>query len=126
MTARIRALAHAACLGLIMVGTVLNARAQTVEADLAPVIADAADHYGISRTWLRSTLSCESGGYRADVVYGPTRGAAGEIGVAQLHPAGELRRFLAVGYDNAFDPSQAIWYTAWRFSVGGARAWTCS
>lgn len=121
-----RATLHALVLGLLLASSVGSGRAQSTEAELAPVVAEAASHYGISAAWLAATIRCETGGWRADVVYGPTRGAAGEMGAAQLHPQGELRRFLAVGYTDPFDPSQAIFFTAWRFAMGGASAWTCS
>jgi soluble lytic murein transglycosylase-like protein len=121
-----RVILHAAALAMVFGGTVTNGRAQSVEDDLLPVIHEAADAYGVSRAWLYRTLRCESGGFRADVVYGPTTGAAGERGIAQLHPSGLLPLFRSKGYTSAYDPSQAIWFAAWAFGNGLASHWTCS
>lgn len=73
---------------------------------------------------------CESDDFRPDVVYGPTEGAAGERGIAQLAPV-HAQRFYRRGYTwaDAFDPVRNLevahelytdygsWWH-WRFSRG--------
>ena len=51
-------------------------------------------------------------------------GRQGELGVAQLHPAGELRTFFRYGYGDPFDPYQAVEFLERRLAEGGARAWS--
>lgn len=69
---------------------------------------------------------CESVNFRADVVYGPTEGRAGERGVAQLHPV-HAAKFYTRGWtwDDAFRPERnlAIAYQIWLDQ--GWAPWTC-
>lgn len=101
-----------------------TARAEEVvynPTDSAIAIADAAVAYGISEAWLLATARCEAPGLNPYAV-----GRQGELGIAQLLPRGELRRFYALGYTNPFNPYEAMDFMAMRFAAGGARAWTCS
>jgi len=87
---------------------------------------DAIDQYsveqGVSRAFLLRIVSCETGG-----TYNPySVGRQGELGAVQLHPRGELLRFLSWGYDDPFSPWQAVRFLAQRVSMGGASAWSCA
>lgn len=93
--------------------------------EIADVIYAAAAEYGVSGDELFRVIHCESAHFRPDVMYGPTRGAAGEIGAAQLHPAGLLRTFFSVGFDDPWDPSQSIYFAAWGFAHGLRGHWNC-
>jgi hypothetical protein len=81
--------------------------------------------YGLS-PYLARVASCESGGFRPDVVYGPTRGRAGEIGLFQLHPAGLLPLFRQRGYTDPWNPLQQAEFATWAFGAGLARHWSCA
>ena len=123
MTARIRGMGQAACLGLIMVGTVLNAKpaeSQVVPPELLALVDERAAYRGASAGWMRSIIQCES---RWDIY---AVGLAGELGLVQLHPRGLLREFLALGYADPFDPSEAIDYLAWALVHGRASHWSCA
>lgn len=115
-----RAALHALVLGLLLASSVGSGRAQSTESELAPVVAEAASHYGISAAWMSRIVTCES---RWDVY---AIGAAGELGLVQLHPRGLLSLFRRVGYTDPFDPSQAIWFLGWALSQGMASHWSCS
>ncbi len=69
---------------------------------------------------------CESAGFRTDVVYGPSTGAAGEVGLFQLHPRGVLPSFYVAGYVDPFDPFQQIEFVAAYTTENGWGAWTCA
>jgi hypothetical protein len=113
--------------GSVVLGFVCSTRpasaAETVynDTDARLAIAEAAETYGVSEAWLLAVARCEAPGLNPYAV-----GRQGELGIAQLHPRGELRRFYALGYANPFNPYEAMDFMAWRFSVGGARAWACS
>ncbi len=81
--------------------------------------------YGLS-PYLTRVAACESGGFRPDVIYGPARGRAGEIGLFQLHPRGLLPLFYARGYSNPWDPNQQARFAEWAFANGLARHWSCA
>lgn len=70
--------------------------------------------------------ACESVNFRHDVVYGPTTGGAGELGIYQLHPRGVLPAFLDAGYDDPFNPYQQIEFVAAYTAVNGFGAWACA
>ncbi len=53
-------------------------------------------------------------------------GQAGELGLFQLHPAGLLPAFYAVGYDDAFSAPQQIAFVAAYTAENGWWAWTCA
>lgn len=78
--------------------------------------------FDVSYAWLYATVGCETGW-----TFNPySVGRQGELGAAQLHPRGELRRFRAWGYDDPFSPYQSVRFMAQRFTMGGARAWSCA
>lgn len=86
--------------------------------------------YGLS-PYLARVAACESINFRPDVVYGPTRGRAGEVGLAQLHPAGLLPRFMAwvpvhlgVAAD-PWNPTHQARFLEWAFANNLASHWSC-
>ena len=85
-----------------------------------PVIHAAAARHGVSGSWLERTLRCES------ALRPGALGAAGERGIAQLHPQGELRTFFAEGFSDPFVAEEAIEFAAGAFAAGRAAAWTCA
>jgi hypothetical protein len=90
--------------------------------DTLAAIDQYALEFGVSYSWLRAIVRCETGG-----TYSPyARGRAGELGPVQLHPRGELIRFLAWGYDDPDDPYQAVRFLAQRINQGGAHFWSCA
>jgi hypothetical protein len=91
-------------------------------ADTLAAVEQYSAEFEVSYAWLRSIVSCETGG-----TYSPyARGRQGELGAVQLHPRGELLRFYAWGYDDPFSPWQSVRFLAQRLSMGGARAWACA
>lgn len=88
--------------------------------DLEQIVAERAAAHGVSAAWVSATIGCESSWNTRAV------GAAGELGLAQLKPGGELPSFFARGYSDPFDAYESIDYLALRFSEGGSGAWTCS
>lgn len=51
-------------------------------------------------------------------------GAAGELGVAQLHPYGLLPEFYALGYGDPFSPYQAMDFLEGALARGEGPNWT--
>lgn len=104
-----------------MTTTTVAAQQRFTPADTLEAIEQASANSGVPASRLRRIIRCETGG-----TYNPyARGRAGELGAAQLHPRGELRRFYAVGYTNPYNPYDAAHFLADRILAGGARAWTC-
>lgn len=81
--------------------------------------------YGLS-PYLARVAACESRNFAPDVVYGPTRGRAGEIGLFQLHPRGLLPLFYSRGYTDPWSPVQQAAFATWAFGAGYGRHWTCA
>lgn len=76
--------------------------------------------------YLARVARCESLNFRPDVVYGPTRGRSGEIGLFQLHPYGLLPLFYRRGFTNPWDPFQQASFALWAFYTAGlASHWSC-
>jgi len=50
-------------------------------------------------------------------------GQQGELGIAQLHPKGELIRFYAMGYTDPFSPYQSIDFLEVAIAEGRGQAW---
>ena len=99
----------------------LPARAYDADDTLAAIDQASADT-GVSRARLYAIVRCETGG-----TFSPNAvGRLGEIGAAQLYRKGELPNFYARGYDNPWNPYQAVDFLANRLLEGGARAWTCA
>src|SRR5947209_6510176 len=114
--------------GLLVLLFVATTPAHAQEADDAPsytasdtiaAIDQASAETGVSRAWLLRVVSCETGGTLNPYAVG----RQGELGAAQLHPRGELRRFYALGYGDPFSPYEAVTFLAQRLAQGGARAW---
>jgi hypothetical protein len=77
---------------------------------------------GVSYTRLYRIIRCETGG-----TFDPNSvGRMGELGAVQLYRRGELPTFYARGYDNPWNPYQAVEFLATRLLEGGAHAWTCA
>lgn len=92
------------------------AHAQSVE----DVIYERAEAHGVSGDYLAAVAWCES-------TYDPYAvGAAGELGLFQLHPYGLLPSFYGLGYTDPWDVWEQADYAAWAFSVGLASHWSCS
>jgi hypothetical protein len=118
-----RLLATAVLVGVIVMLSVGQAHAEpyTVDDTLA-AIEQYSNEYQVSYWWLYRIVRCETGW-----TFSPySVGRQGELGAAQLHPRGELRRFYAWGYDDPFSPYQSVAFLAQRLSQGGARAWSCA
>jgi len=90
--------------------------------DTYNALDEASAEIGVSWTWLYRTVRCETGGTMNPY----SVGRQGELGVAQLHPRGELLRFYAWQYTDPYSPYQAIRFMAQRFVAGGASAWSCA
>jgi hypothetical protein len=106
----------------LIVAAVLLGQSAFGPDDTLAAIRQASADTGVSYAWLTRTVFCETAG-----TYDPhSVGIQGELGAAQLHPRGELGRFYAYGYDDPYDPYQAVEFMAQRFLAGGSRAWTCS
>jgi hypothetical protein len=90
--------------------------------DTYAAIQEASDETGVSAAYLTAVVQCETGGNFSPYAVG----RQGELGAVQLHPRGELRRFLAWGYTDPFSPYQAVRFLAQRIVQGGASAWSCS
>jgi soluble lytic murein transglycosylase-like protein len=101
--------------------TYAHARDYTSDDTLA-AIEQYSNEYQVSYSWLYRIVRCETGW-----TFNPYAvGRQGELGAAQLHPHGELRRFYSWGYDDPFSPYQSVAFLAQRLSQGGARAWSCA
>lgn len=124
LLARLRRLAIAGSIAFCA-WLLLSARAGAQEAYTASDTLAAIDQYsaeqGVSAALLTRVVSCETGG-----TFDPySVGRQGELGAVQLHPRGELPRFLAWGYTDAFSPWQSVRFLAQRVAMGGAGAWSC-
>ena len=106
---------------VLVLGSVAPATAQAADLDwIAEIIMDRATAHGVSGRWLISVAHCESG-------WNPWAiGSAGEKGLFQLHPRGELLGFYRRGYTDPFDVYEAADFTALRFAEGASGAWTCA
>jgi hypothetical protein len=100
----------------------VHAQATYGPADTIAAIDEASATYGVSWSRLYWIVRCESGWTFDPYV----RGRAGELGVVQLHPSGELVEFYRRGWLDPFSPYQAVAFLAQRLNEGGARAWACA
>jgi hypothetical protein len=100
----------------------LPARAQEggVE-EIKLIIRDRAQAHGVSPDYMLAVAWCES---RYD--HHAVGDGGRSRGLFQLRSPGEADRFFAQGYDDIWDPWEQSDFTARRFAVGGARAWSCS
>jgi soluble lytic murein transglycosylase-like protein len=100
----------------------LSAHAEGFTADdTIAAIDQASAETGVSWTWLYRVVACETGRTFNPYVIG----RQGERGAAQLHPRGKLPQFYQLGYDDPYDPYQAVRFMAYRFAAGQAGAWSC-
>lgn len=92
-------------------------------------LVEASEDHGVSFQELFVTARCESGGFRRDVVYGPTRGQQGEEGMLQyLHgQRHHLWRSSPWAEYSPFDPVAASKVTAWQWARDPSRKteWSC-
>jgi soluble lytic murein transglycosylase-like protein len=100
----------------------VTAHAQGFTADdTIAAIDQASAETGVSWSWLYRVVGCETGhSFNPYAV-----GRQGERGAAQLHPRGKLPQFYQLGYDDPYDPYQAVRFMAYRFAAGQAGAWSC-
>lgn len=90
---------------------------------LDTLIHTAAAYRGANYWTLYSILRCESGGWDPRVINGTKLGAAGERGLAQIHPRGLGPLFESRGGD--YSASDSVYFTAWAITHGLRRHWTC-
>lgn len=119
-----RLVLHAFALAVVL-GAAVAGRAEAFDAsDTLAAIDQASETTGISATWLRATVGCETGWTFSPDAIGD-RGSS--LGAAQLHRGGgELPRFYAFGYSDPFNPYEAVFFMAEEFARGRAQAWSCS
>jgi len=70
-------------------------------------------------------VECETGG-----TFDPySVGAAGELGAVQLHPRYALKDFYRVGYQDPYNPYEAVYFLAEALAGNrpplGAWTWSC-
>jgi hypothetical protein len=95
-----------------------------VSTKLPPLRPAFVEAFGDRWQYAFEVARCETGGFRPDVIYGPTRGSAGERGLFQLlSPSGVGDAFLAAGYADFFDPYQQIEFVAAYTAENGWLAW---
>jgi hypothetical protein len=110
----------AACLALALYATPANA--YTIDDTLAAIDAASAET-GVSASWLRRVVYCETGGTLSPSVIGD-HGTS--FGAAQLHRGGLLGTFYAQGFGDPFNPYEAIAFMAYQFLSGNSFLWTCN
>lgn len=88
-------------------------------------IQEVAHKYDVSSWLIEKTLRCESVNFKWSVIIGEELGAAGEQGIAQLHPEGMLPVFYKLGYESPFSIGNAVDFVGWAFSQGLGWHWTC-
>jgi soluble lytic murein transglycosylase-like protein len=115
-----RLILHVAVLALLGVALAAPPAHAQSAAPLQDYAAEQAAAYGLSAAWLARIITCESGWNPRAV------GAAGEQGLAQLHPRGLRPLFFTQGYTDPFDPYQSIEFLAWALANGYAAHWTCA
>jgi hypothetical protein len=91
-------------------------------ADTFNALDEVSAELGVSWQRMYLIVRCETGATFDPYSYGRAR----ELGVAQLHPRGELPRFYAWGYTDPYSPYQAVRFLGQRLLQGGARAWSCA
>jgi soluble lytic murein transglycosylase-like protein len=84
-------------------------------------VRQAVDQAGSVRGVSPGLLACITWREATDDPYAV--GAAGELGVVQLHPQGMLRTFRARGYDDPFNPYQAVDFLAVMINEGQGSQW---
>lgn len=116
-----RIVLHAFALSLVVSSIGLaDAAAYEAADEIVEIVRDRAAAHGVSGAYMVAVARCES---RLDP---DAVGAAGELGIFQLHPRGELLNFYGRGYTDPRDPWQAADFAAARFSEGAARYWSCA
>jgi hypothetical protein len=96
--------------------------------DVQASIDDAGLRYGVSTSWLRRTVGCETGQTFEPSLVGD-HGTS--YGPAQIHRGGLLAHYLTI-YSDVFDPYEAIPYMARAFAgewvhLGiGSWSWSCA
>jgi hypothetical protein len=118
-----RLVLHAFAL-LVVLSAAATARAADFDAsDTLLAIDQASAATGVARSWLHSTVGCETGWTFSPDAIGD-HGTS--FGAAQLHRGGELGRFYLVGFEDPFNPYESILFMAQQFAAGRAFAWSCS
>jgi hypothetical protein len=88
-------------------------------AAVAAVVRERAVAHDVSPWLLEALATCES---RLDP---EAVGAAGELGLMQLHPRGLLPAFYRMGFDDPWSVYQQADFAAWAIANGYARHWSC-
>jgi hypothetical protein len=88
-------------------------------AAVAAVVRERAVAHDVSPWLLEALAVCESTS-NPDAV-----GAAGELGLFQLHPRGLLPAFYRMGFDDPWSVYQQADFAAWAIANGYARHWSC-
>lgn len=92
--------------------------------DVSTALTQASNRHGVSRSLLRYIAYYETGGTFDPSVVGDS---GNSWGLFQLHRRGLRPDFVALGYDDAFDPYQAADFTAYyiaTYGQWGARMWS--
>lgn len=105
---------------LLCVTPQAGATDKPTKTQVVAIIREAASAYGLSGDYLVAVADCES---TLDVW---AVGAAGELGLFQLHPRGLLPTFRAWGYSDPWDASEQAWFAARAFSLGYGSHWSCA
>lgn len=108
----------------VVLAAVFAPRAHAFDAtDTLAAIEQTSQAWGVSHAWIHRVVGCETGWTFNPYAVGD-RGTS--FGPAQLHRGGgELPRFYAFGYDDPFDPYQAVEFMAREFLAGRASSWSC-
>ncbi len=118
------------CLAALCLAGASTVRADEVEryapssrsgraAVVAAVVRERAAAHDVSPWLLEALATCES---RLDPY---AVGAAGELGLLQLHPRGLLPAFYRMGFDDPWSVYQQADFAAWAIANGYARHWSC-
>jgi len=112
----------------VLASASVNAAPAQAHGDAPPYIDElihtASVYRGASYWQMYNVLRCESGGWDQRVIDGRKRGAAGEIGIAQILP----RRGLGPLFESRggdYSASDSIYFMAWAFTHGLRSHWSC-